>query len=90
MDYIIPRRTALSGFINQRPRILYFYAVIDGVYWLTYLHLMSSTPEAYDQASEVMQSNRAYTLSTALEFVLALVIILRARYIANFLYKVAR
>jgi hypothetical protein len=68
----------------------FFYAAIDGIYWLTYLHLMSSTPEAYDRTSEVIQNNRATILATAFEFVAALVIILRARYIANFLYRVAR
>ena len=89
---INPEKTfsILVGLILTVGLYTFFYAAIDGIYWLTYLHLMHSTPEAYDQFSEVMQSNRATMLATAFEFVAALAIILRAKYIANFLYRVAR
>ena len=89
---INPEKTfsILVGLILTVGLYTFFYATIDGIYWLTYLHLMSSTPEAYDQFSEVMQSNKANMLATIFEFLAALAIILRAKYIANFLYRVAR
>jgi hypothetical protein len=65
----------------------FFYASVDAIYWVTYSHLLSSSPESYDRVSDVIQSNRANMLATALEFIAALVLIIRAKYIANFLYK---
>lgn len=68
----------------------FFYAAIDAIYWLTYSYLLSSNPDAYDWTSTAMDSDKANMLATALEFAASLAIILRAKYIANFLYRVAR
>lgn len=68
----------------------FFYAAIDAIYWLTYSYLLSSSSDAYDWTSTAMDSDKANMLATALEFAASLAIILRAKYIANFLYRVAR
>lgn len=70
--------------------VILFYAVVDAIYWFTYAHLSSSNSEAYERASDVMQSNKANMLATAFEVVAALFIILRAKYLASFLYNAAK
>lgn len=59
--------------------------LLDGFYWITYSHLMSNHLE-YD----VMQNNRANMMTTAVEFVFGLAMILRAKFIAGFLYRLAK
>lgn len=68
----------------------FFYAAIDAIYWATYSYLLSSNPDAYDRASVAMYSDEANMFATALELFASLALILRAKYIANFLYKVAK
>ena len=67
-----------------------FYAAVDLVYWVTYAHLLASSPESYDRASDAFQENKASMLATAFEFMVSLFIILRAKFIASFLYRVAQ
>ena len=67
-----------------------FYASVDLVYWITYAYLLSTTPESYDRTSDILQSNRANTTATVFEFAVALLIILRAKFLANFIYNAAK
>ena len=70
--------------------IVLFYAIVDVIYWITYLHLLASNLETYELAVDVTQNDKANMLATAFELVAALFIISRAKYLANFLYNSAR
>lgn len=70
--------------------IVLFYAIVDVIYWITYLHLLTSNLETYELAADVTQNDKANMLATAFELVAALFIISRAKYLANFLYNSAR
>ena len=70
--------------------IVLFYALVDVIYWTTYLHLLTSNQEAYETASDAMQDNKENIIATTFELIAALFIISRAKYLANFLYNSAR
>lgn len=91
-DSVVPEKTfsIMVALVITVGLYAFFYAAIDAIYWLTYSYLLSSSPDAYDWTSTAMDSDKANMLATALEFAASLAIILRAKYIANFLYRVAR
>jgi len=91
-DSVVPEKTfsIMVALVITVGLYAFFYAAIDAIYWLTYSYLLSSSPDAYDWTSTAMDSDKANMLATALEFAASLAIILRAKCIANFLYRVAR
>ena len=46
--------------------IVLFYAIVDVIYWITYLHLLASNLETYELAVDVTQNDKANMLATAL------------------------
>ena len=89
---LVPEKTfsILVALILTVGLYTFFYAAVDAIYWLTYSHLLSSNTEPQDLISSTVQSDKANMLATSFELITSLFIILRAKYIANFLYRVAR
>ncbi|MBE8719099.1 hypothetical protein [Cellvibrio polysaccharolyticus] len=85
---VLPEKTfsILVSLILTVGLIALFYALVDVVYWSIYLHLFFNNPGLYASAFD----HQASIIATGFETVAALVILLRARTIAKFLYNVAR
>lgn len=87
-EMVIPEKTfsILVALIITVGLCTLFYALVDVVYWATYLHLKLKNPDLYN----ALHSENASIVATAFEVIAALTITLRARSISKFLYNAAK
>jgi hypothetical protein len=81
--------SVLTVFILAIGLYTFYYAIIDGVYWITLVHVF--VRDEFGNISKVISNDdKANIVVTVVEFVLAVVLLIRARTIARLLSSFAR
>lgn len=82
-------RSILAALIGALSLFFLFYAVVDAVYWATYWHMVQSG-EIADAVLRIGGEQKANTLATIVELVVATGILLKSNTLAAYILRVAQ